>query len=154
VVGTGEPALEQAVTAAAQRHPGRVGAIIGYDEDLSHLMHGGCDTILSPSRFEPCGLTQLYGMRYGCVPIAARTGGLSDTIVDANHAGLGSRVATGFLFSPVDQPSLEDALAHAADCFTDPALWQSLQKHGMAQDVSWDRSAAAYTRLYRELTEG
>lgn len=154
LVGTGQPDIEHAVTAAAHRHPGRVGTIIGFDEDLSHLMHGGCDTILSPSRFEPCGLTQLYGMRYGCVPIAARTGGLSDTIVDGNHAGLSSRVATGFLFSPVDQPSLEDALARAADCFSDRELWQSLQKHGMAQDFSWDRSAAAYARLYRELATG
>ncbi len=125
--------------------------IIGYDEKVSHLIHGGCDTILSPSRFEPCGLTQLYGMRYGCVPIAARTGGLSDTVIDANEAALGHGVATGFLFSPVDQSGLESALGTARDCFADPAVWRRLQENAMAQDVSWDRSAAAYARLYREL---
>ena len=82
----------------AARHRGRVGVVIGYDEALSHLMQGGCDAILIPSRFEPCGLTQLYGLRYGCVPIVARTGGLADTVIDANEAALSAGVATGFQF--------------------------------------------------------
>ena len=108
VLGSGDPALEGALLAAAARHRGRVGVVIGYDEALSHLMQGGCDAILIPSRFEPCGLTQLYGLRYGCVPVVARTGGLADTIIDANEAAISAGVATGFQFAP------DNGGAHAA----------------------------------------
>jgi starch synthase len=125
--------------------------LLGYDEALSHLVQGGADTILVPSRFEPCGLTQLYGLRYGCVPVVARTGGLSDTVIDANDAALNAGVATGFQFSPVDQPSLEHALGRAAAAYAQPALWANIQKRGLQSDVSWDRSAAAYAALYRKL---
>jgi starch synthase len=152
LVGTGEVALERAFLDAAERHKGRVGVVIGYDEKLSHLLQGGADTILIPSRFEPCGLTQLYGLRYGCVPIVARTGGLADTIIDANDAALGAGVATGFQFSPVDGPSLEHALARAARVYADPRAWSAMQARGMASDVSWARSAEAYAELYRNLT--
>jgi starch synthase len=130
---------------------GRIGVMIGYDEALSHLVQGGCDTILVPSRFEPCGLTQLYGLRYGCLPVVARTGGLADTVIDANHAALSAGVATGFQFSPVDQPSLEHALARAARSFADRKTWTAMQTHGMEQDVSWGNSAAVYAGLYRNL---
>lgn len=151
LLGSGEAAVEQAILEAAERHPGRIGVVLGYDEGLSHLLQAGCDTILVPSRFEPCGLTQLYGLRYGAVPVVARTGGLNDTVIDANDAALQAGVATGFQFSPVDQPTLEHALARAADCYADPKLWRGLQKRGMAADVSWERSAAAYAQLYRNL---
>jgi starch synthase len=151
LIGTGEPALEQAIMSAAERHPGRIGVMIGYDEGLSHLLQAGCDTILVPSRFEPCGLTQLYGLRYGSVPIVARTGGLADTVIDANDAALNAGVATGFQFSPVDEPSLEHALARAARCYADPAVWKAMQLRGMASDVSWSRSASAYAALYKTL---
>ena len=151
LVGTGEPGIEAAILAAAQRHPGRIGAVIGYDEALSHLMQAGCDTILVPSRFEPCGLTQLYGLRYGCVPVVARTGGLADTIIDANDAALHAGVATGFQFSPVDAPSLEHALARAAALHANAPAWTAMQTRGMASDVSWGRSAADYAALYRKL---
>lgn len=154
LIGTGEPAIERKILAAAQRHPGRIGAQIGYDEPLSHLMQGGCDTILVPSRFEPCGLTQLYGLRYGCVPVVARTGGLADTIIDANDAALRAGVATGFQFSPVDGPSLENALGRAAAIHADGKAWATIQKRGMGNDVSWDRSAEAYAGLYRNLLKG
>jgi starch synthase len=151
MLGSGEPGIEQAVLAAAERHPGRVGVVLGYDEGLSHLIQAGCDTILVPSRFEPCGLTQLYGLRYGAVPVVARTGGLNDTVIDANDAALQAGVATGFQFGPVDQPALEHALARAAECHADHRLWRGLQQRGMASDVSWARSAAAYAQLYRNL---
>jgi starch synthase len=124
---------------------------MGYEEALSHLIQAGCDTILVPSRFEPCGLTQLYGLRYGCVPVVARTGGLADTVIDANDAALNAGVATGFQFSPVDQPSLENALARAARCFAEREMWRKMQQRGMESDVSWDRSASAYASLYRNL---
>ena len=104
-----------------------------------------------PSRFEPCGLTQLYGLRYGCLPVVARTGGLNDTVIDANDAAIRAGVATGFQFSPVDQATLAHALARAADCYADPSLWRGMQKRAMASDVSWSRSAAAYVQLYRNL---
>ncbi len=151
LIGTGEPDIEQAIVAAAARHPGRLGVVLGYDEELSHLVQAGCDTILVPSRFEPCGLTQLYGLRYGCVPIVARTGGLSDTVIDANDAALQANVATGFQFSPVDQATLEHTLQRAADCYEDQLLWRGMQKRGMASDVSWSRSASVYAQLYRNL---
>jgi starch synthase len=151
LVGAGEPVIEAAVLAAAEKHKGRIGAIISYDEPLSHLLQAGADTILVPSRFEPCGLTQLYGLRYGCVPVVARTGGLSDTIIDANDAALAAGVATGFQFSPVDGFSLENALGRAARVHADRKAWSDMQKRGMESDVSWQRSAVAYAALYRNL---
>ena len=99
--GLRRQALEGALLGAAARHRGPVGVSIGYDEALSHLMQAGADAILIPSRFEPCGLTQLYALRYGCVPVVARTGGLADTVIDANEAALAAGVATGFQFAPV-----------------------------------------------------
>jgi starch synthase len=151
LVGTGEAHIEDAIKAAAARHPGRIGVMMGYDENLSHLVQGGCDTMLVPSRFEPCGLTQLYGLRYGCVPVVARTGGLADTVIDANDAALAAGVAKGIQFSPVDGPSLQNALTRAATLFADKAKWKNLQLRGMASDVSWDRSAADYAALYKSL---
>ena len=151
ILGSGDAALEGALLAAAARHSGRVGTVIGYDEGLSHLMQGGCDAILIPSRFEPCGLTQLYGLRYGCVPIVARTGGLADTVIDANEAALSAGVATGFQFDPANGASLLYAVQRAAAVYTDRAAWASIQRQGMKSDVSWDRSAAKYAELYRSL---
>jgi starch synthase len=151
LIGTGEAGIEKAVLSAAQKHKGKIGVITGYDEALSHLMQGGADAIVIPSRFEPCGLTQLYGLRYGCVPIVARTGGLADTIIDANDAALSAGFATGFQFSPVDGPTLEDALNRASHVFRNPMQWVQMQKRGMAMDVSWGRSAGVYAALYRSL---
>jgi starch synthase len=151
LVGTGEPGIEQAFATAALRHPGRIGVFMKYDEAVSHLVQGGADTMLVPSRFEPCGLTQLYGLRYGCIPVVARTGGLADTVIDANEAALSAGVATGFQFSPVDEPSLQNALQRSASAFADKKLWARLQTNGMSADVSWDRSASHYADLYRQL---
>jgi starch synthase len=153
LVGTGEPAIEVSFREAAARHKGRIGVTFAYDEGLSHLVQGGADTMLVPSRFEPCGLTQLYGLRYGCVPIVARTGGLADTVIDANVAALSSGVATGFQFSPINTDTLQAVLARADTLFADKKAWSGLQLQGMAQDVSWKASAAAYATLYKTLVQ-
>jgi len=118
---------------------------------LSHLMQGGCDAILIPSRFEPCGLTQLYGLRYGCVPIVARTGGLADTIIDANEAAVAAGVATGLQFAPNSSDALLNAVARMINLHRDPEIWETLQRQGMKTDLSWRRSAEKYAALYRLL---
>ena len=151
VLGSGDLALEQAFYLAGERHPGRVGTRIGYDEPLSHLIQGGSDAILIPSRFEPCGLTQLYGLAYGCVPIVARTGGLADTIIDANVAALSAEVATGFQFAPVTRACLLGAIRRAVALHAEPERWAAMQRRGMRMDFSWGSSGALYARLYRGL---
>ncbi len=119
LLGTGSPELEAIFMAAMKSHPGRVGVRIAYDEPLSHLLLAGSDAILVPSRFEPCGLTQLYGLRYGTIPIVARTGGLADSVIDANLAAVTARVATGIMFHPVDADGLRQAYNRAAELFSD-----------------------------------
>ncbi|MCB1429589.1 MAG: starch synthase, partial [Nitratireductor sp.] len=132
-------------------HRGRVGVIIGYDEGLSHLIQGGADAIIIPSRFEPCGLTQLYGLRYGCIPVVTRTGGLADTVIDANDAALNAGVATGVQFSRLDGPGLIDAVRRTQALFANRKVWSAMQKAAMKSDVSWARSAARYLSLYSAL---
>jgi starch synthase len=151
VLGAGDRALESELLAAAGRHHGKIGIHLGYDEPLSHLMQAGSDAILIPSRFEPCGLTQLYALRYGCIPVVARTGGLADTVIDANEAALSSGVATGFQFSPVSADGLRQALLRVFQTWHKPAAWSNMQKNGMKSDVSWDRSAESYAQLYARL---
>lgn len=151
VLGSGDRDLEEGFEAAAATHPGRVGVRIGYDEALSHLMQGGADCILVPSRFEPCGLTQLYGLRYGCLPLVARTGGLADSVIDANTAALAAGVATGFQFAPVTAQALGDTIERACEAFAAPEVWNGMMRRAMRQPVGWETSAAAYARLYREL---
>ena len=154
ILGSGDAALESSLKAAMAKYPGRVGIATAYDEPLSHLLQAGSDAILIPSRFEPCGLTQLYGLRYGCVPVVARVGGLADTVVDANDAALSAHAATGIQFSPVTQEALEHALERTSALYADKAAWASLQQAGMKSDVSWTRSAARYADLYRALLKG
>ncbi len=151
VLGSGDSALENAFHAAAERHPGSVSLVTGYDEPLSHLMQAGCDGIIIPSRFEPCGLTQLYGLRYGCVPIVARTGGLNDTVIDASPAALATRAATGVSFGPVTSSNLLRALRRAVRLYQEPKVWTEMQKQGMKSDVSWNMSAGLYATLYSDL---
>ena len=151
VLGSGDQGLEGALLAAAARHRGRIGMVIGYDEPLSHLMQAGADAILIPSRFEPCGLTQLYGLRYGCIPVVARTGGLADTVIDANGAALAARVATGFQFTPINAEGLRQALRRVFKAWHQPKIWARIQNQGMKSDVSWQNSAAQYANLYAAL---
>lgn len=151
VLGSGDAELESGFRRAAQAHPGQVAFIAGYDEALSHRLQAGADSIVVPSRFEPCGLTQLYGLRYGTLPLVARVGGLADTIIDANEAATRDGVATGFQFSPVDAGALATALDRACDLYTDSRTWQRLQKRAMSRDVGWDVAASRYVALYERL---
>ena len=148
VLGSGDKAMEQAFRAAAATAPGRVGVFIGYDEALAHLIQGGADALLVPSRFEPCGLTQLAAMRYGAVPVVARVGGLADTVIDANAMAVAAGVATGIQFAPVARDPLEQALAHAATLWRRPDVWRQMQENGMATDVGWRGPAKQYAALY------
>jgi starch synthase len=148
LLGAGEPDLEAGFAAAARAHPGRVGVILGYDEALAHRVQAGADAIVVPSRFEPCGLTQLCALRYGAVPVVARVGGLSDTVIDASPMALAAESGTGVQFAPVTAPMLETAIRRAARLYRGPAAWRQLQANGMATDVSWRGPARRYAELY------
>ncbi|MFT4078187.1 glycogen synthase GlgA [Rhodomicrobium sp.] len=151
LLGAGDADLEARFRAAAEANPGRVGVRIGYDEAVAHRIQAGSDALAVPSRFEPCGLTQLCALRYGAVPLVARVGGLADTIIDANEMALAAGVATGIKFQPGQRESLELALRKAAALFRDRGTWRRLQLNGLATDVSWRAPARRYAQLYREL---
>jgi starch synthase len=154
VLGAGDAALEAGFARAAAAHPGQVGLHIGYDEALAHLMQGGCDALLVPSRFEPCGLTQLCALRYGAVPVVARVGGLADTVIDANEMALAAGVGTGLQVSTPSRDALEAALGRLAALWRDRDAWRVVQANGMATDVGWSRPARHYAALYRALAGG
>ncbi|MFK7868405.1 MAG: glycogen synthase GlgA [Roseobacter sp.] len=154
ILGTGDKDLEDGFKRAAEQFPGHIGAEIGYDEALSHLMQGGSDAIVIPSRFEPCGLTQLYGLRYGTLPVVARTGGLADTVIDANEAALTAGVATGVQFAPVTTQALEQAIHRTCDLFAQPRIWAGMQRRAMRHPVGWEQSAVAYGDVYKALLSG
>jgi starch synthase len=147
LLGAGEPWLEEAWLRLGDQHPG-VAVRIGYDEALSHRVIAGSDAIIVPSRFEPCGLTQLYGLRYGTVPVVARTGGLADTVIDASPLALRSGVATGLQFSPVTAEKLGGALVKLCELFAGGQTYERMQEQGMRQPVDWTASAAEYAALY------
>lgn len=154
VLGSGDSDLESGYRAAAAASGGAVGAIIGYDEPLSHLMMAGADAILVPSRFEPCGLTQLYGLRFGTVPVVTRTGGLADTVIDANEAALRADCATGFQFAPDSLDALCSVIDRVCDSYADPALWAKLQRRAMKHPVGWQQSAKTYAEIYQSMLSG
>jgi starch synthase len=143
--------MEAGYVAAAAAYPGQVAAVIGFDEALSHRMQAGSDGVLMPSRFEPCGLTQLYGLRYGALPVVARVGGLADTVIDANEAALRDGVGTGFQFSPVDVGPLAVAVERAVALFADSQAWQRTQRRAMTRDVGWSVAAGQYVDLYHQI---
>ena len=151
LLGSGEPDLERAFVAAAEWHLGSVGCVLGYDEALAHLVQAGSDALLVPSRFEPCGLTQLYALRYGSVPVVSRVGGLSDTVIDANDAALAAGVATGIQFWPATADALQSALDRLAALWQDRKAWERVQQNGMQADVSWRGPAGRYLDLYQGL---
>ncbi len=142
MLGTGDKAIEQAVRDTAARHPGRVACFIGYDEGLSHRIEAGADLFLMPSRFEPCGLNQMYSLRYGTPPIVHATGGLRDTVEDG---------VTGFVFQEPTAHALWLAVERAMALYADKTAWKRMMLAGMHQDFSWENSARAYAALYAEI---
>ncbi|MBW9264082.1 MAG: glycogen synthase GlgA [Candidatus Thiodiazotropha sp. (ex. Lucinisca nassula)] len=150
MLGSGNKDLEHALEKISNRYHSRVGVFIGYDEGLSHRIEAGCDSFIMPSRFEPCGLNQMYSLRYGTVPIVRRTGGLADTVVDVNPTTLVNGSATGFVFDDADGSSLWGAVEHAINFYRRSATdWEILARTGMLQDFSWEASAQHYLELYQ-----
>ena len=150
VQGNGDTALEAAFKAAAAAHPGRVAVRLGYDEAFAHQMIAGADAMLVPSRFEPCGLTQLYALRYGTVPVVRRVGGLADTVEDANPESMRRGEATGFLFGPATPDALAQAMTEAIQTFAKPKIWRQIMQNGMARHFSWEDAASHYLSLYSD----
>lgn len=148
ILGSGDAGLEATLYAKQHQHPTHVAIHTGYDESLSHLMQGGCDAILIPSRFEPCGLTQLYGLRYGCIPVVTRVGGLNDTIIDANLAAVNAGVATGIACHEITVDGIIHAVDRLVQLYAQPEVWRAMQMTGMSTDVSWTHSAQLYKQLY------
>ncbi len=149
LLGSGERWLESGFSDVAASRPGSVGCVFAYDEKLAHLFQSGADFILVPSRFEPCGLTQLCALRYGATPIVSRVGGLADTVVDANDAALAAGVATGVQFAPPTVEALGDAIGRAFEVYRDPTAMRRMRLNGMRSDVSWKGPARRYAELYR-----
>ncbi len=147
VLGSGAAHLEARLRAAAARYPGQVVVRLGYDEALAHRIEAGADLFVMPSRFEPCGLNQIYSLRYGTLPVVRRTGGLADTVIDADHD---AAQGTGFVFDEASSTALLSTLTRALAYHGKPAVWQVLMQNAMRQDYSWTRSAEAYAALYAE----
>ena len=148
-VGSGEVEFERQLREFAVQYPERIGVFIGYDESLAHMLEAGADIFLMPSRFEPCGLNQMYSLRYGTPPVVYRTGGLADTVTDAtsDHFVLG--IANGFVFDELSRDAFIAAVDRALACYAQPKLWQALLRTGMRQSFGWEHSAQAYLTLYR-----
>ena len=151
VLGSGDRDHEEGLRALAARHPGQVAVRIGFDEDLAHLIEAGSDLFLMPSRFEPCGMNQMYSQRYGTPPVVHATGGLADTVVDCTPEALAEGRSSGFLFSPASAESLVEAVKRAISVYRDGPGWRALCRNAMRRDFSWDRAALEYERLYQRL---
>jgi starch synthase len=150
ILGTGLPKYHEFLAEAARRHPGRIAILLKFDEEMAHLIEGGSDMFLMPSLYEPCGLNQMYSLRYGTVPVVRATGGLADTVHDDDAAG---GKGNGFSFTPYRTDSFLDAIRRAIAAFRDPPRWERIVRAGMADDHSWDVSAGRYLDLYRDALE-
>lgn len=150
VLGSGDPELERRLAEASQKYPERLKAVLRYDEELAHQYYAGCDYFLMPSRSEPCGLSQMYSMAYGTVPIVHFTGGLANTVKNATPESIEKGEATGIVFFESTKAALAEAVARAVDLYANPVALGRVRKRGMAQDFSWERSSRAYEKLYRE----
>jgi starch synthase len=149
VLGTGEPVYHELFSNLARQYPDKVAVKLGFSNDLAHRIEAGADIFLMPSRYEPCGLNQLYSLRYGTVPVVHATGGLADTITNLNDATLEDNSANGFSFDQYSTAALADALDRACKSFANKAVWEQLIRKGMQQDWSWTHSAREYDRLYQ-----
>lgn len=153
LLGSGDTSLEQQLTALAQAFPAKIAVRIGYNEALSHLITAGTDCFLMPSRYEPCGLNQMYSQHYGTPPVVHATGGLVDTVVDLTPATLADKSASGFLFHEMTADVFMTGIQRAIHAYHDKKLWRSLQRNGMQKDFSWQASASAYLSIYSLLTQ-
>lgn len=151
LLGSGDAGMQRWALDLAHHHSGRIGAYVGFDEGLSHLIEAGADVFLMPSRFEPCGLNQMYSQRYGTPPIVHATGGLADSVVDCNEASLLSGEASGFVFHHMTAQELLHTIHRALAMYRDRANWQAVQLNGMRKDFGWRASAEAYLQIYRRL---
>lgn len=154
LLAAGDPALARAFREFAAARPGRVAVTIGYDEPLAHLIEAGADALLMPSRYEPCGLNQMYSQCYGTIPVVRRTGGLADTVVDATSEALADGSATGILFEHADAAGVAWGIGRAIELRRDPAAWRALQRNGMQRDFGWSATAARFADLYSTLRAG
>jgi starch synthase len=154
LLGSGDLDLERGFATASQTYAGSVAVELGYDEALSHLIIGGSEILVMPSRFEPCGLTQLYALRYGTLPLVHRVGGLADTVIDATTVSLADGTATGFAFDEESPQALLSATNHAEAQFRQPPIWRRMIRQAMTRDFSWGAAARRYLALYRELRPG
>jgi starch synthase len=148
ILGSGHPDYETFLRNIATQHPQKVAVRFEFSNPLAHRIEAGCDMFLMPSRYEPCGLNQMYSLKYGTVPIVRSTGGLADTIVDCQQQTLAERTANGFSFHHYDSEALHQALGRALEAYCDDATWGQLVETGMRQDWSWSQSAARYAKLY------
>lgn len=148
LLGSGQAAFESALLNAAERYPDRIAIKIGYSESLAHQIEAGSDVFLMPSRFEPCGLNQMYSMRYGTLPVVRSVGGLADTVTDANANKLATKTATGFVFNGDLGADLYQTLTRACELYQDKTRWKTVQLTAMGQDFSWQNSAQEYLKLY------
>lgn len=148
ILGTGVADLEEAAAHLEKQMRGRLRVVTRIDPELSHRLYAGADILLMPSRYEPCGITQMIAMRYGCVPVVRSTGGLKDTVVDARE-----REGTGFVFKKASPGALRTGILRALKARADAGFWDGLQRRGMAHDFSWRESARSYAKLYVDLTE-
>ncbi|HDK38560.1 MAG TPA: glycogen synthase, partial [Thiolapillus brandeum] len=153
ILGSGEKHYESALRELAALYPQRLLLTLGYSEELAHRIEAGADLFLMPSRFEPCGLNQLYSLRYGTPPLVHNVGGLADTVVDATGENLENGTATGFVFHEPSTAAMLHATERALDLYRKPAHWHKLIRTAMAQDFGWTKSASEYIQLYREITQ-
>ncbi len=151
ILGTGEPTLEAGLKRAAHEHPDAVAVELGFDETLAHSIIAGSDVVAVPSRFEPCGLTQLYGLAYGTLPLVHHVGGLADTVIDASLENLADGMATGFVFERFEITAVTAAIRRAFALFDRPDEWIATQRHAMKQNFGWEASALRYYDLYQRL---
>jgi starch synthase len=150
LLGSGDKTLETGFLTLTKKLPGQVAVKLGFDETLAHRIEAGADCFLMPSRFEPCGLNQMYSLRYGTPPLVHATGGLADTVVDVNETSLASKTGNGFVMTESSADALWEAMQRVATAWRDKRLWLRIQQNGMRCDFSWSHAAAEYSRLYRD----